>query len=230
MPFDGVTYDAVPLVRPRSYHPGVGATGTALAGALSGAYLFARGHGQIIGVQSMPHFLGSGYAYTSASGAVRPAIISTTAVNVARFTRWIPSHATHILAEIRFKSFAEVEPIVNHKIEITAGGVTVTGDTVTEAAAVGGLGRRNVDRHGLSARHSEIMEGFNEGDPGVGVARCFVEVSPALAAVLPGSGAVTNRSTVTVSGHATTDGDATYSLAGVVYRVDLVTAWWISVG
>jgi len=220
MPFDGVNYGGVPLIRPYSSHSRATATGAALGGSLAGAYLYSRQQGRLIGHQTYFHFLYAGWEYQR--GGVRDYIQSTTPLPIAQFRRWVPAHATHIIAEVRFFAIGESAPTARHKVEATLSSTTTVGDQVEDLVTV--------NTYSEAYQRGQYVDNFDDGAIGKGIARCFV--------ALP-SGRASGTMTVSVKGCALMDpGSAASSWAAVygvttnagLYRPDLVSAYWVCSG
>ena len=128
MPFDGYNYTRAPLISPYYAHPHAPGLGDAFAGALQQAYFFSRKHANLVGVQTYLNFLKTIEAHETYANEV----FSTTPIIIADFRRYIPTHATHLIAETLYR-VRRVEPIqVSHEIEATDGSSTSAGTAVVD--------------------------------------------------------------------------------------------------
>lgn len=209
MNFDGVTYPRATLISPACYAPGNGSIPDALAGALTAAYFYERRANRLIGQQTYSQFLGD----ASAINLQTYFFAEPSFVDIARFTRYIPLHATHIACEVHFKSWAIRPTVALHRILVDA---TTTGEVsqVEVDAAFSGLRDflRTANVQNLETREADLLERASHH-----VITVDME--------LTGAFTLGQEVEVVIQGRSVNkNGD------GASYRPDNITAWWYSSG
>lgn len=111
MPFDGVEYQQVPLIGPYNHVPGAPVLPQLTALGLMAAYAYCRGHANLIGVQTHTGSLSRPSDYQ---------VVGTTWQGVAAFNGYVPSWATHIIADMSFYSTANTSAEVHMHVATTA--------------------------------------------------------------------------------------------------------------
>jgi len=128
MPFDGRHYNSASLVGPIHAHSDAPASGQALAMSLQAAYCYARTTGALIGVQTHVWSMRRDSLYASAGVH---SFAETSHVDVARFRRRRPAHATHACYETWYRLFPAEATLAFHRIKVTDEDPTsVTSDDV----------------------------------------------------------------------------------------------------
>lgn len=209
MPFDGIDYQGASQISPYSYHPETPATARVLFHSLRGAYFFSRMHARNIGQQTYRIWLADAHVYNSTTSSIS----SLTAIDIARFRRRLPAHATHVGASIWFRVFGADAVLATHRVVVTDGTDTDTGLNAVSEVSMEPI--VEAGSFGFDATQSP----FDPGIIGVGHAACEVALS---SVTLPA------RCTVTVEAYAADTGD-TPSVA-MRYQPFFVSAWMWSEG
>ena len=210
MPFDGVTYNGAQPLPPSAYHPDNGPSDV-IAGALAGAYYASRKGPRLIGQQTYQVFFGQADDFDIATWQSTESVF----VDVGRFKRYIPAHATRLYAEAQWLNVS-FRPIIGHH-RINVSGVK-TGPTFSEEvdpAFEGFQDFLSAFSHTTNAwtnRRAQFMERASRT-----VSTCELDIT---------SGVTLGQElTITVQGYSEDPG-----FAGGSYAPLYVTAWWGSDG
>lgn len=195
MPFDGNTYGKVALIAPIEYHPdAVGAPGV-VSKSLAGAYTYSRtSAARRIGDQTYQIYGRDPRVYATTAWSV-----DTTWIILTQFSsRYIPDHATHIVARVDFHvPGVSGISIINLRVVATS--------TATDT----GIGNQ------LSVDLSNFTSyGLNNG---LTLTAAQVEAEVELATITKDA-----QASISVQGYVVDDGGSNARAFGVAY----VVAWW----
>jgi hypothetical protein len=127
MPFDrnDGALTRLPLIHAYHWAPGAPCTGRTPAMALEGAYLYSRAYARTIGVQT--------YRTTQLTSLANNFAVNQTAlVPIARWRVTLPDTATTVLAHFVFSLVGGTEGLVSHRLDVTDGVDTDTGDVIVQ--------------------------------------------------------------------------------------------------
>jgi len=199
MPFDGVDHRNATLIHPYGYHSGAVATGQVLSSSLAAAYFVSRYEAGNIGTQ--PYYVGVH-------------ISSNTWFDVARWRRFIPSHATGVVVEaLARQASVSDDGQFHHRVTVNETIATDTGADTVESFDL-----QSIDSADPGRDSSSVVRADRAGwHPKRFV--FFVELS-AVSSRLPSSDVV-----ITAEAYAE-DSEG----LEVPYFPMLYSAWWVSLG
>lgn len=204
MTFDGRYHRSWVLCPPYPGHPHAPSIGDGLSICLEQGYAYGLSAGRICGTQTYRFHEQRRAFYDSSYYFGR-----TTWVDVARFVKYIPAHATHILFEAIGRIYPVATTTAHQRVVVTDGVDTETGDDFTVE---------------WGARGTQVMGSYDTEDDidpfgfSTVLARTlgFVDVTGlSLGAEL----------VITVQAYAVESGNASNA---ATYHPEMYTAWWIA--
>lgn len=224
MSFDGRVYPGASMIYPIAYHPNSPAIALVPSQALLISYLFSRTHARKIGDQTYRHYMQdlASYGVNGVSGNENPIhyVYSSGYMDVARFKARIPAHATHIEAECSFRVLALEAGTVRHRIVVTDGTNTDTGNDQDQEFEAPGTATAPAEHlGGTPTFEPQTFESFF--DPGY-TGRMTESLQVQLSNV---RGSLPGELTITIQAYAFGE-----STGDTGYSADFYTAAWAAVG
>lgn len=181
MPFDGRRYGRLPLTPPIGHHSGADAVGAVLAGALVGSYCYSREANRICGYQT--YTLDQRLFDSEDLNTLAAATAGT--FKVADIRCWLPSHATHVYAEVTARLRPDGDGVITRNlVSVTDGSNTDTGTLTSVTHDVEASPLVYAPGYspfptapGVRQRELSGLSYLDPGDPHLVTTQCFVALS-----------------------------------------------------